>query len=303
MTWFVYAILARLFWGFCNLLDQYITRYFGNKSIVAPLLVEYFAVVPITIVMGFLIDRPLALTTSSLFWLGLGAVTNIIALVPYFLAIKQDEMHNIAPFFELTPVFVTIFAYLLLGDTIAPLQMVGAALIIGCSALLAWDFKRGRIRKLTLTLLVAAALLWASGQLSLRFVAPHESAWRILFYFCLIHSVLTPFIWLFTPKATQRLVKDVLRQTNGKILLPAFAEELCLVIAEVFIITAYAQAPGAGYVAALSGLQSVFILLTTLALGLLGVHHFERLVWDREMKIKCVLLAGIVAGTYLLGLA
>ncbi len=299
MSWVFFAILARFLWACTNFVDQYTVRISGHNSPLAFVIIVYILLFPIPVGLALFYGSPLAVHPASLIWIGAGAVLCMLSLFPYLMAIKSDAAHNVIPLFEMIPVFVTLLAYILFGDKLGGRQLAGAALVLTGGFFFSWDFKHGHIRLRTLLLMAAASFGYAFYQLSLRYGAASEPVWLVVFWLGTGLSVTASIIFIVAGKA-RRLFFDSVRRTKGKILAVAFIQNLTDFAATASLTAAFAQAPGAGYVAALSGTQSIFIFIISLVLGRFYPRHYVRLEWDHDMKIKCCLLAVMVGGIVLL---
>jgi drug/metabolite transporter (DMT)-like permease len=299
MSWLILAIAARFFWACSNILDQYMVRFSGHQSMIALFITQHLFVLPFIIGLGIYIGWPIPIHLASLVWIGVGVAAYLGALYPYFTALKKDDAHHAIPFMELIPIFLTIMSYLVFGDKLVGNQLIGAAIVIVSGFLFSWNFKTRKIRLRAVLLMAAAAFGYAVYQLSLRYGAAAEPVWSVAFFvYCgFFLSGMTMFIAASRPR---RLFFQSIRASHGKIAAVAITQNLADMAASISLVTAFAKAPGAGYVAALNGTQPIWVLLISTVVGLFLPKYFPRLVWDREMKIKCLLLLIMAGGIGLL---
>jgi drug/metabolite transporter (DMT)-like permease len=299
MSWLFYAIAARFFWAHSNLIDQYMVRFAARRSALVVIMAEYLILLPTIIILACIVGVPRSLKPASLVWIGAGAVINVVALFPYFLALRDDEAHSAIPLMELTPVILTFLAWLIFGDTLGRVQLLGAALVIASGFLFTWDFEHGRFKLRTIMLMAASSLCFAIYQLALRYGAQNESIWNVLLIAWTGYFLSAVVLFIALP-AQRRLLVESVRESRGKILIIALGEETFSCAATLCLVAAFAIAPRAGQVAALSATQPIFVMLISVFLGLFLPRYYQRLVWSKELKIKCLLLLAIAAGIALL---
>ena len=220
MSWLIYAILARFFWACSNVMDQYMARYSGHDSIAGLLILQHIFQPPFIIGLFLYIFQttgaPPILHLYSMLWLGAGVILSFVALVPYFLALKKDDTHNVIPFYELVPVFLAFFSWLLFGDRLVGLQLLGAALVVGGGFLFAWDFKHGHIRRRTLGLMTISSLCYTVYQLGIRYSSHNRSVWSMAFFMS-CGFFLGALVILITAPKPRRLFITSIHRSRGKI--------------------------------------------------------------------------------------
>lgn len=281
------------------MIDQHLSRYFGQGSTLSVALLQNMMALPSLLIMMMIAGVPAYPGLASLLWIGTGAAVSMLALIPYLRALQIDEARNTSPLFEFTPVFVMLMAWAVLGETMTVHQMAGALIVISCGFLFVWDFNHNRIKRQTLLLMLASSFLYAFNQLAMRYVSQDMNPWDVAIFFsagCFISGII---LSVCQPQAVQNLVKGV-RKGKGVLMAMAVFEETLSRVAFVCLVYAFALAPTAGHVAALSAVHPVFVMILAMIIGSFSHHHFPKVSWDRDTKIKCVLLAGIVGGIYLL---
>ena len=299
MSWLFFAIVARFLWACTNIIDQYLVRYVEGRSILVIMTIENLMTLPALIVLAYFTGIPIEIKPVTVLWLLSGALINSIALLPYFAALKHDEAHNAIPLMEMTPVILTILAYIVFDDKLNAMQFVGASLVIGGGFLFAWDFKHGRIRLKTALYMAACSLCFATYQLTLRYGAHEVPPWTVMLVMYVGYFAGFSILFAVMPKVRRQVFESV-RRSKGKVLAYAWVEDCFAVLANLCLVTAFALAPKAGQVAALSATQPIFVLMITAVLGFLLPKHCPHLKWDWEMKIKCLLLLIITGGVVLL---
>ncbi len=302
MSWLFLAIVTRFFWACCNLLDQYISRYFGEDGLFSIAIIDNATAV-ISLPVLFVLAGPegLHLAPHALLLTVGASFLGMTALFPYMRALHLDDAHSVVPLFELTPVFLMILAWAVLGESMTPRQCLGAFMIIASGFAFTWDFNHGHLKKKTLLLMGTAALIFAVCQLAMRDVTQTQNAYGVAFWFTggTVFTGLAIGAW--RPGCARRVVQAI-RESRGKVLGLTMLNEAGARIAFVSLLAAYARAPTAGQVAAFSGVQPVFVFMLALALSHIKPVHYKKLAWDRDMKMKMLLLPLILCGAVLVRL-
>ena len=142
--WVLFVVLATLFWSFANLIDKFaLSEYIRNPNI--PLI--FVAV--IGIVSSFIIYILKGFVALSLFEFGLSILAGILyvlSLYFYFHALKIEEVSRVIPLFYLSPIFVLIFAFFLLKESLSIKNYIGIFLLVLGAMFLSFK-KHFRIRK------------------------------------------------------------------------------------------------------------------------------------------------------------
>jgi len=103
-TWFFIALGASLLWGISNHIDKYlVSRYFQSSGTGALLI--FSALIGIVLLPVILVIQPdvFSIATANA-WLIIGnGAFYLLALVPYFYAIKHDDVSAVVPIFQIIP--------------------------------------------------------------------------------------------------------------------------------------------------------------------------------------------------------
>jgi drug/metabolite transporter (DMT)-like permease len=144
-SWLLFAFLAPLFWAFTNVLGKFLVdKHLKNPYVLnAYCNITFFALtVPVALFfgLGFSPTYVLVALAAGLF----GFLANLL----FAMAFKVEEASRVVPISFLYPVFASFFAFLLLGETVGPLQYAGAALLVLGSFLV---LVRGSLGKIVLS--------------------------------------------------------------------------------------------------------------------------------------------------------
>lgn len=294
MNWFVMAIVARALWAGCNITDHYVAKHFSGKSAFSVSLFQEWMAIPPLVLVILVCGMPDIPGRDALLWLGLGGLLGLCGSLPYFAALRRDEAQNLTALFEMVPVFVMLLAFLLLGETMTPLHLM---LGLGCIAfgfLFTWDWEKNHLKTTTLLLMLCSSFLYGCYQLSMRASSLQAEPYD-LFILLFIGTIgVSTLVSFFIPGCLRETIQG-LKQASPKLLGTTLFTQILNLIANFAIIKAYAGAPAAGLVAALSGAQPVFAFLFAHIVSYTAPGHYNKFVWNRDLQIKLVLLAGMIA--------
>jgi transporter family protein len=111
--WILFSVLAALTWAIVNIIDKYVLTKWVRAPIV-PVIINGI----IGLLAGLFILLFQGLSTLSYLNIALVFVAGIfyiLSLFFYFRAAKIEEISRVIPLYQLSPLFVLIFAALFLG--------------------------------------------------------------------------------------------------------------------------------------------------------------------------------------------
>src|SRR6478672_1654593 len=118
MSWLVFALCGPILWAISTHLDKYLVeRYFKDADVLVLLV--------FTALMGLVLMPLIAWLEPGVFKrdvlsIGLMALSGVLymgALAFYLRALQGHEASVVAPFFQSSPLFGYLLAYLVLGET------------------------------------------------------------------------------------------------------------------------------------------------------------------------------------------
>lgn len=182
MSWIYIAILAQALYGASSFVDRFlISKHLKNFLFLTILggLVAFFMGIILVAVNGFAVFSPLNLAL-----LLISGIFFEIALLPYYKAISLEDASNVAPLFQMIPIFVLILSVLFLGEIPTANGLTGFFLILSGGFILSADkFSFGifRLRKF-FWYMVLSSLLYALPGVMFKYVAISENFWDALVY-------------------------------------------------------------------------------------------------------------------------
>lgn len=125
------------------------------------------------------------------------ALVGLTAMYGFFYAIAHLKLSNAMVFTYSSPVFIPLVACLFLKEKITP-RMLIAALVGLLGVLLVAKPDQGMFNLLSM-IGISSSFLAALAFVTVRAMTPTESAARIVFYFCLIATIVSavPMFWLW----------------------------------------------------------------------------------------------------------
>lgn len=235
---------------------------------------------------GTLADAALAFAASLML-----GVTSLL----WWLALSQGEATRLVPLNSIYPFFTTVFAVLLLGETLSALQAAGIIIAVAGAVLIAMkDFHSLRLEKGVLTMLASAGTYGLFEVLQKGVLGRGVSAWNfwgiagIAFFFVVSFTLLS--------KNIREEVKAVLK-TPRKAAVPAL-NELAYFSALVLLGFALSQAPAA----IVSGSETIKLALLFVFAAIATRFFPKRFKEDlspRTLAVKIGATALIAIGIYL----
>ena len=126
--WIIYALLAPALYALVVFIDKYVVSKHVKDYRCMPIYAGIMGFVGGTLIW-LLTGRPLLNPFDTFIALTTGFLTTI-AFVAYYKALSKEEPSKINIFFQLSPVFVLLLSWLILGEKITLQQLIGFALIV-----------------------------------------------------------------------------------------------------------------------------------------------------------------------------
>ena len=185
MFWLIYAFCGPVLWALSIHIDKYLVeRYFKHGS-VAVLMVFTAIIGALALPFIWLFQRHVvSLDLQSMALIAVSGILYMSAIYFYLQALQAEEASIVAPFFQAAGIFGLILGYLVLGEKISFLQIIGVLLIIAGSVLLSLRFGQGasRVRTHLVVLMLTCALAIALSSLIFKFFAVRDEFWTTTFW-------------------------------------------------------------------------------------------------------------------------
>ena len=175
MSWLVFALCGPVLWAISVHLDKYLVeRYFKDADVIVLLIFTALMGLVLMPIIAWFEPGVFQRDMTSIVLMTLSGVFYMTGITFYLRALQGHEASMVAPFFQSSPLFGYVLAYLVLGETLSPHQLVGGALII-VGVLFGLDrpgTKRGRFRWQLAALMLCAGFVLSLSTLDLQGVRP-----------------------------------------------------------------------------------------------------------------------------------
>lgn len=293
MNWLFFALLSPIFYGVTNFIEKFLI----DKKVKDPIIVVAFAGVPAFLVAFFilLINGFPIISFQNLLLIVLSGVFLELYLVPYFMALSVEDASRVVPLFQLIPVFILVFSFLFLGETLNTSQLVGflfifvGAIIIGAKR---EDGKIFRLRK-AIYLMLLSGFLFSITAILFKFVVVNESFWETIAYQFLGIS-LGALLLLTVPKYKERVFHDA-KHAGPKIWGLLTLNYMFALIAQASLGFAYLLAPVA-LVSVIGSTQPLFVLIYGVILSIWFPHIIKEDLQKSTILVKLAAIILIIIG-------
>jgi drug/metabolite transporter (DMT)-like permease len=184
MSWLFFAFCGPVLWAISMHFDKYLVERFFKHANVAVLLV-------FTALMGLVMLPPIWVFRPDVLAFGFPSILVVIAsglllmgaMFFYLLALQSEEASVVAPFFQASPLFAYALGYLVLGETLSRVQLIGGALVVGGALILSVRWGEAAKFKLRMVvLMLACAFASALSSLIFKIFAVREEFWATTFW-------------------------------------------------------------------------------------------------------------------------
>jgi len=299
MQWLIYAFAGPVLWAASTHIDKYLVERYFKDSSVAVLLV-FTALIGLVMLPFILYWQPavLALPVKDCTIIAFSGVLYMSAMYFYLQALQGDEASVVAPFFQAGPLFAYALAYLVLGETLSRIQLLGGGLIVAGGLLLSIHPGGGKVRLRLVLLMLACAFILAVSSVIFKAFAVQDQFWSTTFWTYLGEALFG--VWLLALPAQRRQFFALLRSNTGAVLGVNAANELINLGGGLGMRYAVLLAP-LSLVQAIGSTTTLFVFLFGVLLSLfwpkLGREDLSR----RDLLQKGVSASLITAGVVLVG--
>lgn len=258
--WLLFGLFAALSWALTNTIDKYVLSKLV-KNPIAPIIVSSVIGVILSIsiyfVKGF---DSLSYIHISLALLN-GAIYLILTFF-YFKALQIEEMSRIVPLFYVSPLFILIFAFLLLEEILKPINYFGVLLLIIGAVLI--NYKKGINIKFgkAFWFMMISSLALSLSEIIRKYLLDYAEFWTILSY-----GFIGTFITLGVMIIFKREFIKELAHCNFKTLLTISTSSVTN-LTGIFLLTVGLSLGSVTLVNAVASLQPLFVLLIAIILSI-----------------------------------
>jgi uncharacterized membrane protein len=227
MSWLVFAFSGPVLWAISTHFDKYLVeRYFKHSDVTLLLLFTAFMGVAILPVIAFFEPSAIELPAGSIALILVSGLLYMTGLLFYLRAIQSEEASVVAPFFQVTPLFGYVLAYVVLGETLSARQLAGGGLIIAGTLIVSirFDRKLSRFKARLVLLMLSCGLAMAVSGLIFKLFALRVDFWATTFWLFVGEAIFGAA--LLAIAAYRRGFIAVLRQDTAALLAISGSNEL-----------------------------------------------------------------------------
>ncbi len=295
VPWLAFGLLFPLMYAVSNIIDKLLletrVRNIYSQALIGGACYLVFS----AIVVAFhpLKDLP---REGVLLALSTGGVL-AVSILGYYRSMQVEEITRVVPLLNLSPLFTAMFAYLMIGEGLAPHFYLAIIAMVCGAVLLSVKSLRGMLRlsKAEWTILPTAAL-WGLMAVLDKVVLGHMSFWNLYALQFLSYGAIIQFLLLSKRNrdAARALVKD------GTVLF--------ILVSEIFAFFGYMlemksiSLTNVSFVSSFGVMIPLYVLVisTLLAVYLPKLHKEPHTLRQIAMKAAATLL--IIAGAVVIGL-
>ena len=268
--WFLYALIHVFLLALVNYTDEHLA--IDNKlPKKATIHTKVGSVLLISTLMSFVGAGLIALVTGmtqlSPFARNLALLSSIPVVsmwATYFYLLQTYPVHQVVPLFQISSIWLLVIE-IILGGSISTVGLLGiVALIYGEYILDAGTFK-WKIPTKLLLIAIPATSTWAIALYMVRVASANDSAIAVSIWQMLAIGTIGIFLLLFVKQYREGFVYRIKNQ-GKKFLGLSLANETFAEVGYAFSFLSVAIAPVAAYVSAMSGIQSLFVMILFLIL-------------------------------------
>ncbi|MDO8593598.1 MAG: EamA family transporter [bacterium] len=302
MSWFFLALIGPFLYAITNHIDKILLEKYFKKSGVGTLILFSSLISVFALPFIYWADPAiLSVSGTDILVLAVVGILDILVLLFYFLALKDDEASVVIVFYQLVPVFGLVLGYFILGEVLTQAQLIAMALIIFGTTIISFEIdieNNFKLRHRTIAFMLAASFCWALGAVIFKAVALEEDVWRSLFWEHLMLVVVGIGIFICVRSYRTHFLSAI-RDNSKAIISLNFANEGLFMLGNIVFAFAYLLAP-ISLVLLSNSFQTIFVM----AIGIFLTIYFPnvstekihaRHIWQ---KIIAICITGI--GTYLL---
>jgi uncharacterized membrane protein len=185
MSWLAFALCGPILWAISVHLDKYLVeRYFKDANVIVLLIFTALMGLVLMPIIAWFEPGVFHRDLTSIVLMALSGIFYMTGITFYLRALQGHEASMVAPFFQSSPMFGYILAYVVLGETLSPLQLLGGALIV--FGVLSVSFgpgqKRGRFRWQLAALMLCAGFVLSLSTLIFKAFAIKDEFWATAFW-------------------------------------------------------------------------------------------------------------------------
>lgn len=288
--WVLFTIISAFIYSIVSLVDKIAVSKEMRDPIFATTI---FGIIMFLVfgTIGFFVD--VRMPYPILVIILLAGILSWFGAYLYYKVLVKEDVSKFASILSVSPIFVMILAYFLLGEVFGPLKYFGIFLIVVGAAVISlkeFRFKLGL--KVSLLLISLAILLFALGNIAVKFSTLHVSIWPIMFWIGIAEGIVSLLAFMIHHPHIRGKVKE--KGVNHLIL-----ANVLTVVGAVFGFLAISLGP-VTLVRALGEVYLLFVFFGALLMGKFYPKILKEKSNGRIVLQKIVAIVLILAGSVLI---
>lgn len=181
MSWVLFAVGAAFFWSLNIVFDKYVVDNEIEDYVVTTIFCSFSAFILLGLISYY---KGVRLSDIGLIHLLLGGLYTL-ALMAYYSGIGREEVSRFAPTLAIDTVFISIFAFIFLGESFGVVTYLGVLLVVVGAFLISLDDPVHSLKtfqsKTGVKLAIIAALVFSVRDILFKFSLEGSSHWTVLF--------------------------------------------------------------------------------------------------------------------------
>lgn len=304
MTWFLIALIGPILWAIVNHIDKYLlSSRFEGSNIGALMIFSTlqcgFIVLPILFIVNHQI---FSVPIGDIFLLIIIGVLSIFAIMPYMYALDEEEASVVIPLFQLIPIWGYFFSFIMLGESLNWLQILGCAFIIFGSAVITLEEdidEKIVFKKKVIWLMLLSTILFAFYETLFKFVATDYGFVLSSFWEYVGVLIMGIIFYLFVKNYRESFI-SLLKTQGSKIISLNIGSESLTIIGNIATNFALMIAPVA-LVLTVSGVQPLFVFIIGVILTFFFPKIYSEKLSKKHIAQKLISITIIIIGSIFIG--
>lgn len=302
MSWFFIALIGPVLWAFVNHIDKYLlSSKFKGCNVGALMIFSTLLYVFILPLLYLANHNIFNLSLQNIILLITIGVLSGLAILPYMYALDEEETSIVIPLFQLVPIWGYFFSYVLLGETLSGLQIIGCLLIIIGSFIITLEIdeeNKIKFKKRTIWLMLISTVLFALYEALFKFIAIDTGFVIASFWEYIGLLILGIFFLVFFKKYRESFIH--LFKTQGKSIISLnFGSEFITIIGNMATNFALLLAPAA-LVLTVNGFQPLFVFIIGVFITFFLPKIYTEKLSKKHLTQKIISILIIVIGAVLI---
>ncbi|GEM_PF-1690666 len=212
-SWLLLSLLAPLLWGFTNAMDTAVRRHFIKSDYAAT---WFLAMTRLPVIIALLMFIDWRAPSSTIMWMLIAGALWITPFIFYYRAMEFEEPSRIVLIFQMSHLFVLLFAFLLIGENLSLEQLWGFLLLLSGGIFAGIKRLEGLWRlSRAFWIILIGTTIWALADVLFKKMEPGFPNFMAALLWYLVGSFIPCILVLVFPK-WRRLLKTSFHKLPGR---------------------------------------------------------------------------------------